>query len=146
MKPFRSSRNQLMCNGDHLSRKIGFLRKPYFYFLESVCVCVCVCAFVWAEWGWSIRKCSYRRDSLHGVLRISYTFYASSKICFQIALYITKALDRNKSNAYVHSFIVWSDIEWGVFLIYVVKYLRLKIKYESSSMMVYSAAKNRHAF
>lgn len=32
-----------MCNGDHLSRKIGFLRKPYFYFLESVCVCVHLC-------------------------------------------------------------------------------------------------------
>lgn len=63
-----------------------------------------------------------------------------------IALFITKALGRNELDRYVHIFIMWSDIECGVFLIYVIKYLRLKIKYESSAMMVYSAAKSHRAF
>ena len=57
----------------------------------------------------------------------------------------TQALDRNKLDAYVHIFNSWSDTEWGIFLIYVIKYLWLKITYESSAMMEYSASKNHDA-
>ena len=58
---------------------------------------------------------------------------------------LTQALDRNTLDAYVHIFNSWSDTEWGIFLIYVIKCLWLKITYESSAMMVYSASKNHDA-